>query len=204
MLPASSWIFNVTFMVNDPVAGSGGGGSMLQLKDGLEKTGPDVVWVFGLPVTPHVQSYAVILPGALEVLPLKVQSSAVPPLITAHVSVTSLPVTPKLAVATVARVSEMLAVALAPPNEPWMVAVVGVVTTWVNTLKLALVLPAITITIAGTTAVASLERVMDAPVLGAGPVKVAVAVTLEPPTVVDGLTVSEASRSPCETVSIAD
>src|SRR5262245_5073031 len=102
-LPASSWTFSVTVMVSDPIAGRGG--SMLQLNCGWPSTGPAVVCVFGLPATVHVQSYAVIAPGALDVLPSNAQSSAVPLLITAHVSVTWRPVTPKFAVATTGRVS---------------------------------------------------------------------------------------------------
>src|SRR6516164_5154548 len=108
---------------------------MLQLKDGPASTGPDVVCVFGLPAAVHVQSYAVMALGALDELPSNVQSSAAPLLITAHVSVTCAPVTPKLAVATDGRVSEIVAVWDTPPYAAWIVAVVGVLTTCVSTLK---------------------------------------------------------------------
>jgi hypothetical protein len=113
-------------------------------------------------------------------------------------------VTPKLAVATPARVSAMAAVALAPPYEAWIVAVVGALTTWVNTLKAALVLPGNTVTIAGTTAIPSLESATIALSIGAGAVKVTIAVTFEPPTTVDGLTVRDASFAAADTVSVGD
>lgn len=177
---------------------------MLQLNGGFAKTAAEVVWALGLPVTPHVQSYAVILPGALDVLPLNEQSSAVPPLITAHVSVTSRPFTPKFAVATEGRVNAIEAVKEAPPYEALIVAVVGTLTTCVSTLKLALVSPEITITSAGTTAMPSLDSVTDAPPFGAGPLKVTVAVTFEPPTVDAGLTVIDDSRNPADTVNADD
>jgi hypothetical protein len=145
-----------------------------------------------------------MVPGALDALPSNVQSSAVPSLMTAHVSVTWLPVTPKLAVATAGRVSAIVAVELAPPNEPLIVAVVGAVTVRVRTLNVALESPEITVTLAGTTATPSLESVTAAPPFGAGPFNVTVPVTIEPPTVVEGLTDIEASRSPDDTVSVED
>ena len=203
-LPASSWIFSVTVIVSEPVAGSGGGGSMLQLNDGPERTGPDVVWAFGVPATAHVQSYAVMVPGALDELASNVQSSAVPPLMTAHVSVTWRPLTPKFAVATTGRVNAIVAVADAPPYEAWIVADVGTLTTCVNTVKLTLESPEITVTSAGTTAMPSLESVTATPPFGAGPFNVTVAVTFDPPTTVDGLTVIDASRRPADTLSADD
>ncbi|HEY3883693.1 MAG TPA: hypothetical protein VGL62_00700 [Vicinamibacterales bacterium] len=145
-----------------------------------------------------------MLPGAVDVLPLKVQSSAVPLLMTAHVSVTCAPLTPKLALATPVRVSAMLALMLTPPYEARIDAFVGVFTIWVFTVKLAFVLPAATLTIAGTTAVPSLASETSTPPLGAAPVKVTVAVVLAPPITVDGLTVSAASTSPGDTVNADD
>ncbi len=145
-----------------------------------------------------------IVPGAFDVLASNVQSSAAPLLITAHVSVICRPVTPKFAVATVVRVNEIVAVLLIPPYEPLIVAVVGPLTTCVNTMKLALVSPGFTVTLDGTTAVPSLESATLIPAGGAGPVNVTVAVTFEPPTTVAGLTVIDASCSPPETVSIGD
>jgi hypothetical protein len=130
----------------------------------------------------------VIVPGAFDVLASNVQSSAAPLLITAHVSVICRPVTPKFAVATVVRVNEIVAVLLIPPYEPLIVAVVGTLTTCVNTMKLALVSPGFTVTLDGTTAVPSLESATLIPAGGAGPVNVTVAVTFEPPTTVSGAT----------------
>lgn len=202
--PASSWTFSVTVNVKYPVAGSGAGGSMPQLNDGVVNTGPVVVCTLGLPETAHVQSYALMAPGALDVLPSKVQSSAPPLLITAHVSVIWRPVTPKLAVATAARVSAIDAVALAPPYDPLIVALVGELTIRVSTLKLALVSPEITITCAGTIAMPSLESVTTAPPPGAGPFSATVAVTFVPPTTVVGFTEIDASRSAVDTVSADD
>jgi hypothetical protein len=66
------------------------------------------------------------------------------------------------------------------------------------------VLPGITVTIAGTTAIPSLERDTTALSIGAGAVKVTVAVTFEPPTTVDGLTVRDASFAAADTVSVGD
>ena len=202
--PASSWTFSVTVMVTNPVAGSGPAGSMLQLKDGVASTDPDVVCAFWCPATLHVQSYAVMLLGALDALPSNVQSSAVPLLTTAHVSVTWVPVTPKFAVATAGRMSAIVAVALAPPNEPLTVAVVGAVTVRVSTLNVALESPEITVTLDWTTATPSLESVTAAPPFGAGPFNVTVPATIEPPTVVDGVTDIDASFKPDDTVSVDD
>jgi hypothetical protein len=50
----------------------------------------------------------------------------------------------------------------------------------------------------------SLESVTSAPPAGAGEVMVTVAVTFEPPTTVDGLTVRDASFEPADTVSDGD
>ncbi|HEY3883692.1 MAG TPA: hypothetical protein VGL62_00695, partial [Vicinamibacterales bacterium] len=55
-LPTSSWICSVTVIGRKPLDGSGGGGTMLQLNGGLANMDPVVVWVFGVPVTLHVQS----------------------------------------------------------------------------------------------------------------------------------------------------
>jgi hypothetical protein len=177
---------------------------MPQLNGGFANTGPDVVWAFELPATAHVQSYAVMLPGAADVLPLNVQSIAAPPSITAQVSVTWRPVTPKFAVATVGRVSAIVTVTLAPPYEPLMIAVVGPLTTCVTTVNVVVALPAGTVTIGGTMAVPSLESVTSAPPLGAEPVNVTVAVTFDPPTAVDGLRVIDASCGLEDTVSAGD
>ena len=56
-----------------------------------------------------------MLPGAVDVLPLKVQLSVFPPLAIVQVSVSVGPVIPKLAVATVGFVTETEADAEPPP-----------------------------------------------------------------------------------------
>ena len=94
--------------------GSGGGGSQLQLTAGFVSTGPVVVCVIVV-ATRYDQSQATMLPGAVDVLPLKVQLSVSPPFPMLHVSVSVGPVTPKLAVATVGFVTERPADADAPP-----------------------------------------------------------------------------------------
>ena len=65
--------------------------------------------------TVYVQSQAVIVPGAVDVLPLNVHSRVLPPLIITHVSVVSVPLTPKLAVATVGAPTVRTADADPPP-----------------------------------------------------------------------------------------
>lgn len=94
--------------------GSGGGGSRLQLTLGIVNWGPDVVCA-NVAATRYDQSQAMILPGAVEVLPLNVQLSVLPLLVSVQVSVSVGPLTPKLAVAAVGGVTESAAVADAPP-----------------------------------------------------------------------------------------
>jgi hypothetical protein len=91
-----------------------------------------------------------------------------------------------------------------PPYDAVIVAFTGVLTTCVSTLKFALVLPATTMTLAGTTAVPSLASVTFAPPAGAGAVNVAVAVTFVPPTTVAGDTVRDASCDVGDTDSDGD
>jgi hypothetical protein len=142
MLPASSRTLSVTVIISvDPLAGSGGGGSMLQLNAGVANCGPVVVCA-SIVVLPYVQSHAMIVPGAVDVLPLKVQSMLLPLLVSTHVSVSCGPVTPNLAVATVGRVTESETDADEPPYEPVIVAAIVPPTVRVTAVNVAVVVPA--------------------------------------------------------------
>jgi hypothetical protein len=69
---------------------------------------------------------------------------------------------------------------------------VELVTVVVLTVNVALVAPEAIVTLAGTVAAAApLERLTTAPLLGAGPLRVTVAVEKEPPVTLLGLTVIE-------------
>ena len=73
-------------------------------------------------------------------------------------------------------------------------AVVEVVTAVVVTVNAALVLPALTLTVAGTVAEELLlDKETDTPPIGAGPLKVTVPVAVCPPRTEAGLTDSPAS-----------
>jgi len=114
-LPRLSCTFNLTVMANHVTpAGNGGDGTMLQSTTGIVSTGPAVVCA-NVFATPNDQSQAVIVPGAVDVAPLNVQSSVLPLFVSVHVSVSVGPLTPKLAVAWVARVTESIAEAEVPP-----------------------------------------------------------------------------------------
>jgi hypothetical protein len=67
------------------------------------------------PETAYDQSQATMAPGAPDVLPSNVQLSVLPLSANVQVSVSVGPVTPKRAVATVGRVTESCAEAVAPP-----------------------------------------------------------------------------------------
>src|SRR5262249_46198563 len=85
------------------------------------------------------------------------------------------------------------AVLVTPPRAPLIVTGVAAVTAVVVTLKVALLAPAATVTLAGTpaTVVLLIDRVTTAPPAGAGAVRVAVPVLLAaPPTRLVGLSVS--------------
>jgi hypothetical protein len=106
---------SVTVIVNHGFPeGSGGAGSRLQLTGGMDSTGPDVVSA-NVVATPNDQSHAMMVPGAVDVLPLNVQLSVWPLFVSVQVSVSVGPVTPKLAVATVGRVTESATDADVPP-----------------------------------------------------------------------------------------
>src|SRR5258708_13417598 len=111
----------------DAPAGRGGGGNQAQLTAGIVSIGPDVVCVSVDP-TVYDQSQATIVPGAVEVLPLNVQLSVVPLFASVQVSVSVGPVTPKLAVPTVCRVTERAAVFETPPNDAVTVATIRLLT----------------------------------------------------------------------------
>jgi|SRR5271165_3185010 len=74
-----------------------------------------------------------------------------------------------------------------------MVSEVFVATGLVVTLKVAVVIPAVTVTVAGTCAAAALllDRVTTAPPAGAGPFKVTVPVEVLPPKTDAGLMLTE-------------
>ena len=74
-----------------------------------------------------------------------------------------------------------------------MVTEVDVDTALVLTVKVAMVAPARTVTLAGTVAAAVLllERVTDAPPVGAGPLRVTVPVEELPPVTLAGLRLNE-------------
>jgi hypothetical protein len=93
--------------------GSGGGGSRLQSTLGIVSTGPNVVCANVL-ATPYDQSQAMMAPGAVDGRPSNVQLIVLPLFVKVQVSVSEGPVTPKIAVATVGRVTESTADADAP------------------------------------------------------------------------------------------
>ncbi len=190
-------------MLNHGVAaGSGGGGMKLQSAAGFVRIAPVVVCdrVFE---TEYVQSQAVIVPGALDVLPLNVQLIVLPASVNVHVSVSVGPVTPKFAVATVGGVTERDAVRVAPPYDPVTVTVAAALTTLVVTENVALVVPAGTVTFAATVAGSFADRPTTAPLDGAGSLSVTVPVIAPPPTMLDAPRDSAVSDAPV-TVSVGD
>ena len=94
--------------------GRAGDGNRLQSVAGRDRTAPGVVCV-NVADPENVQSQATMVPGADDVLPSNVHASAVPPLASEHVSLSVVPVTPKLASATVVRVTDNTAEAETPP-----------------------------------------------------------------------------------------
>ena len=71
-------------------AGRGGGGKNAQLALGISRIGPLVVCAIVVAAA-YVQSQAMILPGAVDVLPLNVHSRLLPPFVITHVSDESVP-----------------------------------------------------------------------------------------------------------------
>src|SRR5579864_2015234 len=145
-----------------------------------------------------------IVPGAEDVLPLKVQSSVFPPLVNVQVSVSVGPVTPKLAVATVGGVTESDADADVPPYEPVIVPAIVPPTALVETENVALTAPAVTVTLAGTVSGSPADNATTAPPAGAGAVSAATPVTVLPPTTPAVSSTIEASADRAVTVSVAD
>jgi hypothetical protein len=186
-------------------AGNGGGGSSPQLNAGVVNTAEVVVCARPvLPVRAYDQSHAVIVPGAVEVVPLKVQSSAAPPSINPQASVSVGPLTPKLAVATVGSVMASTAEAVPPPYDAPMVAVAAPPTALVAIENVALVDPAGTRTLAATVAGSVAVNAAFAPPAGAAALSVTVPVTVCPPTTLDGLNETADTLAPVVTVIAGD
>ena len=137
-------------------------------------------------------------------LPLKAHSMFAPLLINTHVSLLSVPLTPKLAVATVGGSTESTADADAPPYEPLTVAVIVAVTTRVETVKVAVLDPAGTVTVGGTVTGLSPDRETTAPPAGAALLSVAVPLTEKPPSTLAALSVIDESTGAPTTVSAED
>jgi hypothetical protein len=115
VLPRLSWTLSVTMSGNHVVpAASGGDGSRLQVTPGIVSTALVVVCE-KVVATVYDQSQATIVPGADDVLPLNVQLIVLPPFVIVQVSVSVGPVTPKLAVATIGRVTDSAADPDVPP-----------------------------------------------------------------------------------------
>ncbi len=87
---------------------------MLQSTVGIVSTGPEVVCV-NVFATPYDQSHAMMVPGAVDVLPLNVQLSVLPLSASVQVELSVGPVTPKLAMAMVDGVTDRVADEEAPP-----------------------------------------------------------------------------------------
>lgn len=175
----------------------------LQSTVGIVSTGPVVVCE-NVDATPYVQSQATMGPGAVDVLPLNVQLSVLPALVSVHVSVSVSPVTPKLAVATVGGVTEIAADADAPPYDPVIVLAIVPPTVLVRTKNVALDDPAGTVTLAGTVSGSPPDNTTRAPPAGAAAVRVAVPVTDDPPATLDVDNEIEASAARAVTVSAGD
>jgi hypothetical protein len=127
-----------------------------------------------------------------------------PLLIKTHVSLVSVPLTPKLAVATVGGPTDSTADADAPPYEPLIVAVMVAVTTRVETVNVAVLDPAGTVTVAGTVTGVPPDNDTTAPPAGAALLRVAVPFTEKPPSTLASLSVIDESTGAPMTVSAED
>ena len=202
--PRSSWIFSVTVIVNHVLSGgSGGGGKMLQFTFGMVNTAPVVVCV-NIVATPYDQSHATILPGADDILPLNVHSSVLPLFVSAHVSVSVAPVTPKFAVATVGSVTDSTADADVPANVPVIVPDTVPLTALVEIANVALSDPAGTVTLAGTVTGSVADSVTTAPSAGAAPVSLTVPSSRFPPTTLGALNEIAESATVGPTLIVGD
>lgn len=156
--------------------GSGAGGSRLQLTLGIVSSGPEVV-CGNVAATPYDQSHAMMVPGADDVLPLNVQLIVLPLFVIVHVSVSDGSVTPKLAVATIDRVTESTTDADAPPYDAAMVLAIVPPTVLVSIMNVVLADPAGTVTFVGTMIGSLPENDTTAPPAGAAAVRDTVPVT---------------------------
>ena len=146
-----------------------------------------------------------MVPGADDVLPLNVQLSVLPLFASSQVSDSVGPLTPKLAVATVGRVTVKAADADAPPYDALIVPVIVPPTALVAIVNVALGAPAGTVTLAGTVTGSTPDSDTTAPPGKAAAVRVTVPVTEFPPTTLDALSeIEESSTVPAVTVSIGD
>ena len=184
--------------------GNGGGGIRLQLNAGIVNVGPAVVCESDA-VTPYVQLQEVMMPGAVEVLPSKVQLSVLPLFVKVHVSDSVGPDTPKLAVATAACVTESVAEADVPPYEPVTVPLVVLVTGLVKMENVALNCPTGTVTLGGTVRGSPPVSDTTAPPAGAPAERVTEPVTVVPPMTVGVFSKTETSATgDAVTVNAAD
>lgn len=174
----------------------------LQSTVGILNTALDVVCV-NVFATPYDQSHAVIVPGAVDVLPLNVQSMVAPLLVSVQVSVSVGPVTPKLAVATdtPGEVTDSIADAVAPPYEPLIVVDTVPPTALVVIVNVADDVPVATVTVAGTVAGSLPDNATTAPPAGAAALRVTVPITELPPTTLAVLSVMVDRAEPAVTVS---
>jgi hypothetical protein len=146
-----------------------------------------------------------MVPGADDVLPLNVQLSVLPLFASSQVSDSVGPLTPKLAVATVGRVTVKAADADAPPYDALIVPEIVPPTALVAIVNVALDAPAGTVTLAGTVTGSPPDSDTTAPPGGAEAVRVTVPVSEFPPTTLDALSeIEESSTVPAVTVSIGD
>jgi hypothetical protein len=138
-----------------------------------------------------------MVPGAVDVLPLNVQLSVLPLFANSQVSVSVGPVTPKLAVATVGGVTDKTADADAPPYDALIVPAIVPPTALVAIVNVALAAPAGTVTLAGTVTGSLPDNDTTAPPGGAAAVRVTVPVTEFPPTTLAALSeIETAPRCP--------